>query len=185
MQSLIRLEFGDRVLLRHERHEAGPEIPLAGAFPAARQSFRPDLLLLLPPTGGPCDAEALLTSPPGASAGAPMVVVTDREEPAILQRLLDLGVSDFLVPPLRPLDVRLRLRRLLTIHQKEVVEFARTRQRVGLARLIGESPAWLAQVRKLPLLAECDATVLITGETGTGKELCARALHYLSNRSCR
>ena len=37
--------------------------------------------------------------------------------------------------------------------------------------------------RKLPLLAQCEAPVLLTGETGTGKGLCARALHYLSRRA--
>lgn len=54
---------------------------------------------------------------------------------------------------------------------------------VGLAHLVGESSAFVMLKRKLPLLAQCEAAVLLTGETGTGKGLCARALHYLSRRA--
>lgn len=48
--------------------------------------------------------------------------------------------------------------------------------------LIGASPPFLEVVRLVRKLAACDATVLIQGETGTGKELIARAIHYLSAR---
>lgn len=48
--------------------------------------------------------------------------------------------------------------------------------------LIGRSPALLAQLTLVKKYATCDATVLIEGETGTGKELVARAIHYLSHR---
>ena len=47
---------------------------------------------------------------------------------------------------------------------------------------IGESPAFLDAMRMLERLAGCDATVLLQGETGTGKELAARAVHYLGRR---
>ena len=49
--------------------------------------------------------------------------------------------------------------------------------------LLGESPAFAAAMRLVRRFAPCPATVLIQGETGTGKELVARALHYLSDRS--
>ena len=54
-----------------------------------------------------------------------------------------------------------------------------------LARLIGSSPAFVAQVERLHLVAGCDSRVLITGETGTGKELFAQAIHYLSARASK
>ena len=50
---------------------------------------------------------------------------------------------------------------------------------------MGQSEVLLAQLRKLPLIAGCDATVLISGETGTGKEMCARAIHYLGRRATK
>jgi two-component system, NtrC family, response regulator GlrR len=53
----------------------------------------------------------------------------------------------------------------------------------SLRHMVGESPAFLAAIEKVPLVARCDATVLISGETGTGKELVARAIHYLSPRA--
>ena len=48
--------------------------------------------------------------------------------------------------------------------------------------LVGSSPGLLEVFRKIGLYAASDAAVLITGETGTGKELVARALHDQSER---
>ncbi len=48
--------------------------------------------------------------------------------------------------------------------------------------LLGKSPVFRAALRVIGRIAAVDATVLIQGETGTGKELAARALHYLSRR---
>src|SRR6476469_5617891 len=53
---------------------------------------------------------------------------------------------------------------------------------LGLNRLVGAAPKFLAEVKKITLAAKSDVTVLISGETGTGKELFARAIHYLSRR---
>ena len=49
--------------------------------------------------------------------------------------------------------------------------------------LIGESPAMRQLLSRLDRIADCEATVLITGETGTGKELVARAVHNRSRRN--
>ena len=48
---------------------------------------------------------------------------------------------------------------------------------------IGQAPAFREVLAKLPKLASADAAVLISGETGTGKELVARAIHGLSRRT--
>lgn len=57
------------------------------------------------------------------------------------------------------------------------------KHRLGLHRLVGQSPSMQALARALPRLANSDASVLIRGESGTGKELVARSIHELSPRS--
>ncbi len=58
-------------------------------------------------------------------------------------------------------------------------------EKLGLRLLVGHSPAFRAIVQQLPKLARCEANILLLGETGTGKELCARSLHYLSPRAAK
>lgn len=48
--------------------------------------------------------------------------------------------------------------------------------------LLGKSPAFLYTLELIQKISSCDATLLIEAETGTGKELVARAVHYLSER---
>jgi len=55
-------------------------------------------------------------------------------------------------------------------------------EELALLDLVGESPAWKATLHLLRRIADGDATTLIEGETGTGKELVARAIHQLSRR---
>jgi DNA-binding NtrC family response regulator len=57
------------------------------------------------------------------------------------------------------------------------------REAQGLALLIGTAPVFRRAIAQIPTIAQSDATVLICGETGTGKELVARAIHYLSPRA--
>jgi len=51
------------------------------------------------------------------------------------------------------------------------------------SRIVGSSPAFARVIDHLPAIAKRDHPVLITGETGTGKELIARLIHQLSRRS--
>src|SRR5258708_38879179 len=57
------------------------------------------------------------------------------------------------------------------------------REKQALAKLVGTAPAFQEAIKNLPAIAKSDANILITGDTGTGKELVARAAHYLSNRA--
>jgi formate hydrogenlyase transcriptional activator len=71
----------------------------------------------------------------------------------------------------------------LTTEKLYLEDEIRLDQNIG--SMIGESPAFQAVLRSLRVVAPTDATVLIEGETGTGKELVARAIHDLSGRSQR
>jgi formate hydrogenlyase transcriptional activator len=55
----------------------------------------------------------------------------------------------------------------------------------NLGDMVGESPAFQTVLRSIQVVAPTEATVLILGETGTGKELVARAIHDMSGRSQR
>jgi DNA-binding NtrC family response regulator len=92
---------------------------------------------------------------------------------------------DFLLTPVRDTEVRTRVRRILSV---EIARAAAVENEVGpeddeLLQLVGEDPVFVAVKKKISKMALSDRTVLIVGETGTGKELCARALHYLSPRA--
>ena len=58
-------------------------------------------------------------------------------------------------------------------------------RRVAMDEIVGESARLKSVLEQANLVAPTDSTVLILGETGTGKELIARAIHALSNRSAR
>jgi len=52
----------------------------------------------------------------------------------------------------------------------------------NIGHMVGEAPAFQSVLKSIQIVAPTDSTVLITGETGTGKELVARAMHELSGR---
>jgi formate hydrogenlyase transcriptional activator len=73
-----------------------------------------------------------------------------------------------------------RLRERLAVENQYLQEEIRTDQ--GFEEIVGTGPALTTVLRKVKQVAPVESTVLLTGETGTGKELVARALHQLSAR---
>jgi two-component system response regulator GlrR len=115
-------------------------------------------------------------------ATAPVIAILPDGDEELLHLAISL-TDDFLFAPIRPVELRHRAQRLLTGPRHDL-EDARRRlvDEVGFSKLVGKDAAFLRAIRLVPRLARTDATVLITGETGTGKELCAGAIHHLSQR---
>jgi DNA-binding NtrC family response regulator len=115
---------------------------------------------------------------------SPTLAVLPPEPPAEMVECVAAGVDDYVFWPVRSAEWRHRLARLLGLgraHTSSVRDLLRAE--LGLTQLVGNDPAFLRCIERIPLLARAGATVLILGETGTGKELCARAIHHLSRRS--
>jgi two-component system response regulator GlrR len=103
------------------------------------------------------------------------------------EELLLTSVDDFILTPLNLKGLCLRIARLERDFAESCAELEQIKTNLvshfGMRKFVGASPSFLALIEKLPRVSTCDATVLLTGETGTGKEMCARAIHYLSARA--
>lgn len=112
--------------------------------------------------------------------GLPVIVVTGQGSIESAVRAMRTGVYDFIAKPVDPKLVELTVARAVrTRHlQLEVVQLREALTAApASSQLIGSS-AGIRRVNDLiRRLAKSDASVLISGETGTGKELVARALH--------
>ena len=96
------------------------------------------------------------------------------------------GADDFITKPVDLDQLELRIEKALKAHrlESEVKHLkAQLDEKYGMNGIVGNSPAMQKVFHMIRQAAPTDATVLIQGPSGTGKELVARAIHNLSNRS--
>jgi DNA-binding NtrC family response regulator len=153
------------------------------------EASSPDLLLLdirLSEDTRDRGGLAILRAARAAGRSTPAIIVTSSTELAEVREAMRQGAQDYvlkdelspemLLPIVEGIRERLNLRG----------EVARLRERVdktsGTAALLGSSPAMDRVRRLVGRVADANCAVLIRGETGSGKEMVARALHELSTR---
>ena len=117
----------------------------------------------------------------------PLVVLYEDENRDVLFRAINHGADDSITNPPNMTEVRLILKRAYRFHaaEREVQRLKANEQRPTgrLHELLGTSAPMQELFGLARKIAPCDVNVLITGETGTGKELLARAIHHLSGRN--
>ncbi|WKE65227.1 sigma-54 dependent transcriptional regulator [Gallaecimonas kandeliae] len=145
--------------------------------------FDADLILLdlaLPPQMDPQHTLEALPS----LGDRPVIILTGHAERQLALKAMAAGAWDFLAKPLDPDMLAVVIRRALT---KQALSKELSRLREGdsgpLDELVGSSQAMASLKALIQRIAPTDVPVLVTGPSGTGKEVVSRALHRLSRRA--
>ena len=101
-------------------------------------------------------------------------------------KAMQMGATDYLLKPFKPEQLSLVIEK--AAHQKRLVsEYEYVKGRLDeitrFDNIIGQSAPMQKVFALIPEVAQSDASVMITGETGTGKELVAKAIHAKSKQS--
>src|SRR3954471_22524875 len=114
----------------------------------------------------------------------PVVLMTAYGTSSSAIQAIQLGAFDYLTKPFELDDVLLTVKRFFD-HERLASEVRKLRGQLEgrdlTDRIIGNTAAMQAVYKMIGRVAQTDATVLITGETGTGKELVAEVLHLFSS----
>jgi DNA-binding NtrC family response regulator len=178
-----------------ERHCASPAKLLAGErlfrswmqpagcfFPSSLSPV-PDIVFIRV-TKQP-EGEQLIEACRARWSNALIVLIVCRPPDAAFTDLQSLvqSADDFLYCSASGRELLLRSVRLLELGRaKTVTPSQQAESGLNALPLVGRSPVFLEVVRKAANMARADAAVLISGETGSGKELIARAIHYQGAR---
>ncbi len=102
-------------------------------------------------------------------------------------RAMQLGAADYVMRPINVQELLVRIERALerSIIHRELAHLRRRAELDSFSGIVGQSEAMKRVFDLIERVAPTRASVLVTGETGTGKELVARAIHDLSPRHQR
>ena len=117
-----------------------------------------------------------------------VVILTGHATVDTAVQALRLGAFDYLTKPCKWAELEVILNRVAErrdLSNKATALETRLKAAEGTPTLIGETPSMLSVRRLIETIAPTDASVMILGETGTGKELIARNLHDKSHRSAQ
>jgi DNA-binding NtrC family response regulator len=148
-------------------------------------SYRPSVVIadvLLPLVDGPELLKAIREELPATA----VILVTGHGSIESAVSAMKEGAYDYLTKPVDCPRLRLLLEKAaekVAIVREVTVLRRQLKERRGLGRLLGMSPAMQEVYRLVDMAASTPAPVLIFGETGTGKELVARTIHDLSPRA--
>ena len=120
-----------------------------------------------------------------AAPAIPVVLLVDAARIAEAVRLLRDGAADYVLRPVDAFEVRARLVRLLERHDLDsrlALLQHEVSKNYGVKNLVSHSPAMRTVLDRIMRVAPLRATVMIFGESGVGKELVARAIHFNSPR---
>ena len=159
--------------------------------PDAEQALKaladtPDLALVITDFKMPGkDGLALAREAKAARPDLPVIILTAHADVNLVIEAMRNGVDDFFQKPLTdlgPLELRIEKALRTAALEKEVSDL---KSQLGgeLENFTGKSPAMEKVYRLIRKVAPTNATVLVEGPSGTGKELVARALHTLSQRA--
>ncbi|WP_411711082.1 sigma-54-dependent transcriptional regulator [Marinobacter sp. R17] len=183
---LIEDDASLSALLQEELSLDGHEVLAAGtvtegATLATQQC--PDLVIsdVRLPDG---DGLSILKRLQAAGRDVPFIIITAFGTVDQAVDALQAGADDFLTKPLSVDHLRLKVKRLLAQAElnQELAHYRSVSSEASQLGLMGDSPAMDLLRKELRLVARSDASVLINGESGTSKELVARAIHRESNR---
>ena len=171
----------NRVLFVVTREGRGVPGAAFGATPvlwpelhAAAGRIRPQLVVIDATGGVPDDAcEQIRALPPCAT-----LAIVHREDDPLIDAVDDFVVARGDVAA----EVGRRAARLLGAESEVERVAMKLADEAALGQLVGSAPKFLEVLRLITLYAPSETPVLVLGETGTGKELCARALHHLGPR---
>jgi len=113
----------------------------------------------------------------------PIILTTAFTETAYLLKSIELGISAYVRKPFDCEELTATINRLAAPNmQRRELEKAVRREYVSLELLLGESPAMRQVVQQARRIAETDFSIVIQGETGSGKSYLASVIHNLSRR---